>query len=121
MNTLLNDAGVSGIVENRIYADFADGVTAAPYLVYQVITTGGETCHDRSRDIEFPLIQITGWAASKFESVALGDAVTAALDGVTQEGIFGLTLTFSDRQGQRDHETKLFGEIMEFRGATAIY
>ena len=115
---LVSSATISGMTGARIYADVADGNAAAPYLVYQVISTGGETTHDGDRSIEFPLIQFSCWAASKAQAIALASAVNALLDGNTLAGASGVSFQFSNQFGQYEPETKLFGEILEYRAAT---
>jgi hypothetical protein len=109
---------ITAIVSTRIYADVADGSTAAPYLVWQVISTGGETTHDGVRNLEFPLIQFSCWATGKVGAIALASAVNAVLDGKTISGSAGLTFQFSNQFGTYESDTNLFGEILEYRAAT---
>ena len=111
------DSGVTSIVGDRIFADVADGTTAAPYLVYQVISTGGETTHNGTRDIEFPTVQFSAWANTKQQAVALASAVTDLLDGNTLPGSSRITFVWSDQSGTYESETNLFGETLDFRGA----
>jgi hypothetical protein len=113
-------AGITGITGTRIYADVADGSTAAPYLVWQVISTGGETTHDGVRNIEFPTIQFSCWATGKAGAIALASAVNAVLDGNTISGSSGLTFQFNNQFGTYDPDTKLFGEILEYRASCSI-
>ena len=117
-SALLANAGIAALVGTRIYADIADGTTAAPYIVWQVIATRGETTHDGARGIEFPLIQVSCWAATKAQAIALASAVDDALNGNTISGAHGVTFTFSDQSGTYESDTKLFGEILEFNAAT---
>jgi len=109
---------ITAIVGTRIYADVADGSTAAPYLVWQVISTGGDTTHDGDRSIEFPLIQFNCWATGKASAIALASAVNAVLDGNTLSGSSGITFQFSNQFGSYESDTKLFGEILEYRAST---
>lgn len=117
-NALVADPTISGITGAGIFADVADGSASAPYLVYQVISTGGETTHDGTRPIEFPLIQFSCWAAGKAAAIALASALNALLDGNTLPGSSGITFQFSNQFGSYDPETKLFGEIIEYRAST---
>lgn len=109
---------ITAIVSTRIYADVADGSAAAPYLVWQVISTGGETTHDGVRNLEFPLIQFSCWATGKASAIALASAVNAVLDGQTISGSSALTFQFSNQFGTYESDTNLFGEILEYRAAT---
>lgn len=110
-------APITAIVGTRIFADVADGSTAAPYLVWQVISTAGETTHDGNRGIEFPLIQFSCWASGKAAAIALASAVTGALDGNTLAGASNISFQFSNQSGTYEPDTKLFGEILEFRAS----
>ena len=114
---LTSDATLTGLVGDRVFADVADVDTAAPYVVYQVISTAGTTTHDGVRNLEFPLVQFSVWANTKEESVAVGSAVANLLDGQTLAGDSNLSFTFSDRQGRHEPNTNLYGETLDFRGA----
>ena len=114
---LTDDTTIAGLVSDRVFADVADGSTATPYIVYQVISTGGETTHDGNRSLEFPLVQFSAWADSKSEAIALGSAINTLLDGNTLPGDSAITFVFSDQQGRHDPETNLFGETLDYRGA----
>ena len=117
VTALLADATVSGIVGTKIFGDVADE-DPAPYLVYSVPSSTGETRHDGLRGLEFPTIQISCWATSKPAAIALAAAVMAVCDGQTISGSANLSLVFSNQVGQYDPETKLYGEIIDFTGAT---
>jgi len=110
------DSGVTSIVGDRIFADVADGTTAAPYLVYQVISTGGTTPQDGIRNLEFPTVQFSAWANTKAQAIAIASAVNELFDGKTQPGSSAIKLLFSDQSGVYESETNLFGETLEFRG-----
>jgi hypothetical protein len=113
---LVADETISQLVGDRVFADVADGSTITPYLVYQVITTRGETPHDGGRDIEFPLVQFSAWADGKAAAIQVASAVNELLDGNTLSGNAAITLTFQDQQGRHENETNLFGEIIDFQG-----
>lgn len=110
------DATITSIVGSRIFAYVAPSTATAPFIVYQVIGTGGQTAHDGTRPVEFPLIQISCWSESPAASIALASAVNAFADGNTISGDSDLSLVFSGQSGQYDQATKLFGEILEFSG-----
>lgn len=114
---LTTSTEIAALVGDRIFADVADSGTAAPYLVYQIISVTGETLHDRTRDIEFPIVQVSAWAETAAESIAIAKAVRTTLEAIDIEGDSDLTLSFSDRNSERDQETNLFGQIIEYRGA----
>lgn len=105
---------VFNIVGTRVFPDVADGSAAAPYVVYQTISTSGTTNHDGTRGVEFASIQFSCWAKTKAAAVALGTALNTMLEGNTIAGTSETTFTFSTRSGNYDDESKLFGEIMEY-------
>ena len=117
-NALSNAAAITAIVGSRIFADVADGSTTAPYLVFQFISTDSQNTHDGSRDVEFPLIQINCWATGKAAAITLANAVAAALDGKTIAGTSQCSFQFSNRFGTYESDTKLFGEILEYRASS---
>ena len=117
---LVESEAINGIVFGRVFADVADGSATAPYLVYQFVSEGGETTHDGSRGVVFPLIQISCWATTKSGAITLGDAVKETLEGQTIEGDSGASFQHSDRFGTYEDDTKLYGEIIEYRMAATL-
>lgn len=117
---LTGSSAITALVSTRIYADVADGSAAPPYLVYQFISAGGETAHDGERDTEFPLIQLTAWATSKASAIAIADAVRTLLEGNTIAGESASSFQHSNRFGTYEDDTKLFGEILEYRMQSKI-
>ena len=118
LTALSATAGIASLVGSRIFADVADGSAITPYLVYQTVSTGSEPTHDGLREIEFPSIQFSCWAKTKAAAIALASAVNAALDGNTITGSSNLTFQFSNQFGQYESDTKLFGEILEYRASS---
>ncbi len=83
---VLNSAALAALIEDRFCWDVADGSTLVPYIVAQTISDSGETDHDGTRDLSFPLIQVTAWAKTKAEAVAIMRAWKADLEGVDIPG-----------------------------------
>lgn len=117
-NALKSSSAIVGLTGGRIYADVCDQDAEVPYLVFQVISTRGETAHDGSRGIEFPTIQFSCWAKTKSAAVTLSAKVNSLLDGRTQTGASGISMIFSNAYGTYEADTKLFGEILEYSAAT---
>lgn len=117
MTALLADETVSGLVGTRIFADIADGTAAAPFVVYSIPSTDGETCQDGTREVEFPSVQFSIYAATKADAITIADAIDLALDGQELAGTSGTSLQFSNRFGQYESDTKLFGEVLEYRAS----
>ena len=115
---LTGNGTIAGLVGTHVFPDIADGTVAPPYIIYQTISTSGETSHDGVRNIEFPLIQLTSWATTRAGAIVLASAVNSVLDGNTISGASVVSFQFSNQLGTYDPETKLFGEILEYRAAT---
>jgi hypothetical protein len=111
-------SATTGVSGSRIYWDVADGSVQPPYLVLSTVSVGGETTHDGVREIEFPTIQISCWATGKAAVITLASAVNTLLDGNTISGSSGVTFQFSNQFGQYESDTKLYGEILEYRAST---
>lgn len=110
--TALTTANLAG---GRVFADVADGTTAAPYIVYQTLGTGGSTTHDGTRGVEFPEVQFSCWATTKAAAISLADSVVSLLEGQTLSGSAAPSFQFSNRLGTYEADTKLFGELVTFR------
>lgn len=117
-SALVAESSITSLVSTRIYADVADSSASAPYIVYQVVATRGQTTHSGSREVEFPTIQFSCWADTKAAAIAIASALNAFLDGNTINGNSDLSMIFSNQLGNYDPETKLFGEILEYSAAT---
>lgn len=115
---LAGEASISAIVSDRIWSTVAPSTATAPYIVYSVVGTTGTTTHDGERPVEFPMIQIACWHTGPNLATTLASAVNAFVDGATIAGASNLSLVFAGQAGQYDDETKLFGEILEYTGAT---
>lgn len=113
-SALSGDATLAAIVSSRIYPDVADSSASVPYVVYQNISTTGETTHDGIRTLEFPSVQLTAWAKTKAETLSIVSRINALLDGKTVSGTSQATFRFSNQLGNYDSETRMFGEIIEF-------
>ena len=115
VTAILADAPLTALIGTRIFADAADAKQPGSYLVYQTISVSGETLFDGTRDVKFPLVQFTAWAASKAAAIAITKALATAIEGRDLPGDSNASLSFSNEQSTRDPQTKLFGEIIEFR------
>jgi hypothetical protein len=98
----------------------APGSAAAPFIVWNVISSDGTTTHDGQRSIIHPLLQFDCWATSRLAAVNLAAKLRAALEGYTLPGLSECWLSFSNESSQRDQETNLFAETLEFRASCKI-
>ena len=106
---------LAAIIGARVFADVAPGGTVAPYIVYQTISDVGETPFDGIRSVTFPLVQFSCWATTKAGAVALSAALKTAIEGKNLPGSSNSSLGFSNQLSDRDQQTKLFGEIIDYR------
>lgn len=115
-----DDATLAAIIGDRVYADVAPSTAATPYVVFQTISGRGETTHDGNRNLGFPLIQFSAWAATKAQAINIGNAINTLVDGNTLSGDSEISFTYSNDYGTHDPETNLFGEIREYRASHII-
>lgn len=117
---LTGNAGLTAVVGTNIYPDIADQTATAPYIVYYISSTRGETSHDGERTIEFPQITLTVWAKTKAQAISTSVLIDTILDGNTLAGSSDLSMIFSNRSGTYDPSAKLFGEILEYSASANI-
>ncbi len=84
---LEDDAGVAGIVDDRIYPNVIPQDVDLPAIAYQVISRPGLMCHDGPSGIAWPRFQITAQANDPDEVIGLINLVRVAFDGFT--GLMG--------------------------------
>lgn len=117
-NAVASSSSLSLLIGNRFFWDVADDEATAPFLVAQTISTDSETCHDGSRDWSFPLIQFSAWAKTKDEAIEISSALKRDLEGVELIGASRVSLSYSSSNSTRDQETKLYGELIDYRAHT---
>jgi hypothetical protein len=105
-------------IGDRFSWDAADGDQATPpYLVAQTISGGGETDHAGDREWSFPLIQFTAWARSKADAIEIIATLRSELEGHDLPGESIVSLAYANEQSTRDTESRLYGEIIDFRAS----
>jgi hypothetical protein len=114
---LANDQVIAGYVGTNVYSDIADGSAAPPFIVIQTISTGGTTPLTGRREVIFPSIQITAWATTRAEAVAIAKAIDDSIEGATIHGPASLSLGFSGQSPQYENDTGLYAEILEYNGS----
>jgi Protein of unknown function (DUF3168) len=112
---MLADSGLSAIIGTRVFADVADGGTVAPYIVYQTVSDTGDTPFSGGRSVTFPLVQFACWSSTKTGAIAIASALRVAIEGRNLPGSSKSSLGFSNQISRRDMQTKLFGEIIDYR------
>jgi hypothetical protein len=119
INDAISDSEIlTDLIGDRFFWDVADDGASQPFIVAQTISTDGDTCHDGTRDWSFPLIQFSAWASTKVAAIGLASAIRGEIEGVTLPGNSKVSLSFSNQNSTRDQETKLYGEIIDYRAST---
>ncbi len=103
------------LIGDRFSWDVADGTTAVPYLVAQVISGDGETDLSGDRSLAFPLIQFAAWSPSKAETIEVMRIVKQELEGRNLPGKNNVSLGYGGEQSTWDPQTKYYGETVDYR------
>lgn len=115
VSAILGDAALAAIVSENVFADVAPGSATAPYIVYQQVSETGDTTFDGIRNVTFPLVQFACWSPTKTGAIELASKLRASIEGRNIEGDSNASLGFSNQTSTRDQQTKLFGEIIDYR------
>lgn len=112
---IIASATLSEAIGGNFSWEVADGSTPAPYIVAQTISDdgGGDLAGDRS--LTFPLVQFTCWAVSKEQAIDIMRTFKAEIEGRNLTGDSNPSLGYAGQQSTRDPQTKLFGEIREYK------
>ncbi len=117
---VLASTGLRALIGDRFSWEFADGETVAPYIVAQTISGSGETPFDGAREVSFPLIQISCWAKTNTEAIAIMRQFKRDIEGVILPGDSKTSLGFTNQNSSHDSETNLFGQIYDYRASTTL-
>lgn len=112
------DETLVDLIGTKFFWGVADGNTVAPYVVAQTVSSNGETAHDGSRDVTFPLVQFSCWAATAAGAIALRSAIKAALEGRNLPGTSNASLGYSGDYSTYEQQTKLHACIIDYRVST---
>lgn len=95
---LVANAGVTALVADRVFPQFqsADDAGATPYVTTQVVGINPTNDLDGEDALQNTRVQITAWSDSKFNAIAVRDAVKTALVG--QHAPFGPVARASARR-----------------------
>jgi hypothetical protein len=115
VNAILTDSAVCAIIGENVFADVAAGNATAPFIVYQQVSDSSETTLDGARSVSFPLVQFSCWASTKSGAIDLASKLKAAIEGRNLPGDSNASLSFSNQISMRDQQTKLFGEMIDYR------
>lgn len=76
-----NTAGVSSLISTRFYPVVVPQTATFPLAVYQSISGGSIKTHGEPSSLPRPRYQITAWALTFAEVVAIDNAIKTAIDG----------------------------------------
>ena len=119
-DAIRGSAALVEVIAERFSWDIADGATPAPYLVAQTVSGDSDTTHDGNRTTTFPLVQFTCWATGKETALAVMAILKNEIEGVELPGSSGASLTYSGENSTYDRESKLYGEIIDYRVSCTI-
>lgn len=114
-DAIQGNAALTELIGDRFSWDIADGSTATPYLVAQVVSGSGETNFDGNRPDVFPLIQLTAWATGKASAIAIIATLKSEIEGKDLPGANNVSLGYSGENSTYDRTTRLYGEIIDYR------
>ncbi len=107
---LTSDAGVSALVGTRVHPMLRPKGGTLPAITYQRISSIRDNSLDGPMDYVSYRIQIDCWAGTYAQAKALGDAVRAALNGVSTtlggEAVQFVTLESDNDELENDGDTR---------------
>lgn len=102
-------------VGTRIHPTLAPTNQTKPYIIYEEISTEGQTALDGPSGVEFPLVQFTVWDGKRNTARDIRKSLRTILEGNLLPGPHEVVATFSNQYLFYDKETKSFGALVEFR------
>jgi len=115
VKAILTDSALCAIIGEKVFADVAAGNATAPFIVYKQVSDSSDTAFDGSRTVSFPLVQFSCWSPTKSGAIELASKLRQAIEGRNLEGDSNASLGFSNHISMRDQQTKLFGEMIDYR------
>lgn len=117
---VLNSAPIAAKIGEKFSWDIADPTETPPYIVAQTISNSDSGDMQGVRDTSFPLIQFACWSTSKAEAIEIMRIFESEFSGIEIPGESGTSLNFAGENSSYDPETRLFGEIRDFRASMNI-
>jgi len=120
--TLVSDAGIAGLISDRVYAGELPERPIYPSAVYRRISTAPVHSSDGPSGLSQIRLQIDCWSRRFLDARALADRVTAVLDGLhgiagaikSDPGVeFSSVMLDADR-AEFDDELNLHGCSLDF-------
>jgi hypothetical protein len=102
---LLANPTVAGLVGTRISADRAEQGSARPFVVYARVASQPFTALNGAHLRTQANLDVQCWANTRLAAESLGDAVAAAVRGVTSQTVVGRSAVF-------DAEADAFGCVL---------
>ncbi len=111
-------AAVAALIERvggRIYPSLAPTGVKDDYVVWQEISTGGESEMDGPSGVDHPLIQFTCWSSNRNRARDVRKLIRKILEARHLAGDFKVTATFSNQLFFYEQSTRLHGALLELR------
>jgi len=115
VNAILSDSELCSIIGGNLFADVAAGSATAPFIVYQSVSDASSTDFDGNRNLAFPLVQFSCYSATKQGAIELASKLKRVIEGKRLDGESNVSLGFTNQLSNRDQQTKLFSEIVDYR------
>jgi hypothetical protein len=114
-DAIADNVPLTALIGTGFSWDIADPETSPPYLIAQTISSDGTTDFDGNRGVSFPLVQFSAWATSKAAAITIISTLKTAIEGQNLPGSSNSSLSFAGENSTRDPQTKLYGEIVDYR------
>ena len=116
---LNNTAGVTAIIGTKSHAGRAPQETAAPYVVFDIVSVEPTDSKTRPSSVDAVRVQIDCYATTYAGVEALNDAVRSALDaytiGATVNGVKVDGIKYITENATIDEETDIFRRSSDYQ------
>lgn len=112
---LSNDAKIQELVGNRIYHLQVPEETAAPYIVYQIISSVPQSCICGMKQTENKRVQISVWSESDVEASKIAETIEAVMCLGSELSSRDIEQTSKLNEiDRKDADTGLIGKQIDF-------
>lgn len=115
-NILNNDAGINAVVLGKIFPEIAPANTAAPYIVYSVVSNAPSDIKEDGGSVDTAQIEVYSFETQYGKAVDLGVLVRGALDRVngTFSGVKIQSIKYNNEQMDVTPERDLWASIQDY-------
>lgn len=102
-------------VADRTYPSLAPTGVTDGYVVWQEISTEGESTLAGAATVLHPLVQFTAWSSNRNWARDVRKIIKDTFDGKTVAGDFRVSATFSNQLFSFEPDSRLYGALLELR------